>query len=327
MMWKWTCLQSRTDRPEWPCLLSPRLHEHAKPGGGWLVLLLLVIQLHLVLSYNHGLAWNLLFKALLLCLPDVEVQHASMGHRTSRGIKQGIFKANVVNHLNSTRLTLSLPAWVGVLWFSVTLAHAHSLSLCLPHILPPFSLTCWFFSSPDGVRLDLCEKSWVCESDNPGSNAATPFLVSAVKQVTSALWMSFFLWNGNVCPPLVTCEVPGTEWTHHLLPILSMTRCYLIPSCWPLSPAVNMGWKTQYWCVSQDSPGSRTNRICIYKREAVGPGKSEIHRGGRQTGNFSKSWCGSQKAIWGSSFLLMAPQSFQLIGWSPPIQWRVICFT
>lgn len=65
------------------------LHEHAKPCDGWLVLLLLiVIHLHLVVSYNHGLVWKVLFKALL-SLPDVEVKRTSMGHQTSGATRQG----------------------------------------------------------------------------------------------------------------------------------------------------------------------------------------------------------------------------------------------
>ena len=58
------------------------LHEHAKPRGGRLVLLsLLVIQLRPVVSYNHGLVRNFLNKALFFRLPNVEVQRASAGRK------------------------------------------------------------------------------------------------------------------------------------------------------------------------------------------------------------------------------------------------------
>ena len=66
------------------------LHEQAKPWDAWLVLLLLiVIQLHLVVSDDCDFFWKVLFKALLLCLPDVEVKHTFVGHQTSGATKQG----------------------------------------------------------------------------------------------------------------------------------------------------------------------------------------------------------------------------------------------
>ncbi|KAF6119766.1 hypothetical protein HJG60_010177 [Phyllostomus discolor] len=65
------------------------LHEHANPSDGWLILLLLIVlQLHLVVFYNHGFIWKVLFKALL-CLPDVEVKRTAMGNQTSGATKQG----------------------------------------------------------------------------------------------------------------------------------------------------------------------------------------------------------------------------------------------